>query len=577
MSVTVAESGAPLLGNLRVPGGQKLFLLLGVALVAAVMTGVWMWGQQPDYKVLFSNVADRDGGAIVAALEQMNVPHKYSEGGGAILVPADKVYDVRLRLAAQGLPKGGNLGFELLENQKFGTSQFLEQVNYQRALEGELARSIQTLSAVQGARVHLAMPKSSVFVRDQQKPTASVLLSLFQGRSLDRAQVSAIVHLVGSSVPDLPPQNVTVVDQTGALISDTGNGADAGGLDPQQLKYVHALQMDIIKRVESIVAPMVGADNVHAEATADVDFSHREQAAEIYTPNQKPDAMAVRSQQSSESQNANGAGAGGVPGALSNQPPSPSTAPINAPAPAPAPGANPAAPATAAAAPATPPTPTSTSKDSTVNYEVDKTVSYSQQPKGGIKRLTVAVVVNYRRELDKAGKVTLKPLTEIEKTQITELVKQAMGFNADRGDSLNVVNSQFAREPRETLPELPIWKQPETLQTGKEVGRYVLIGGVLFYLFFWHLRPMLRRLGGKDARDAAEDAKAVAALAAPVGSDGEPLVAGEDTEIRDGVLVRKDDPPANSYLANLTAAKQIAKSDPKVVASVVKNWVGGND
>ena len=203
MSATVVGSGAPLLGNLRFPGGQKLLLLLGVALVAAIMAGVWMWGQQPDYKVLFANVADRDGGAIVAALEQMNVPHKYSEGGGAILVPADKVYDVRLRLAAQGLPKGGNLGFELLENQKLGTSQFLEQVNYQRALEGELARSIQTLTAVQGARVHLAMPKSSVFVRDQQKPTASVLLSLFQGRSLDRAQVSAIVHLVASSVPEL--------------------------------------------------------------------------------------------------------------------------------------------------------------------------------------------------------------------------------------------------------------------------------------------------------------------------------------------------------------------------------------
>ena len=569
MSTTVAEGGAPLFGNLRVPGGQKLLLLLGVALVAAIMAGVWMWGQQPDYKVLFANVADRDGGAIVAALEQMNVPHKYSEGGGAILVPADKVYDVRLRLAAQGLPKGGNLGFELLENQKLGTSQFLEQVNYQRALEGELARSIQTLSAVQGARVHLAMPKSSVFVRDQQKPTASVLLSLFQGRSLDRAQVSAIVHLVGSSVPDLPPQNVTVVDQTGALLSDTGNGADAGGLDPAQLKYVHALQMDIIKRVESIVTPMVGADNVHAEATADVDFAHSEQAAEVYKPNQKPDAMAIRSQQSSESQNANGAGAGGVPGALSNQPPSPSTAPINAPAP----GANAPAPGAAAGAPVTPPAPTSTSKDSTVNYEIDKTVSYTQQPKGGIKRLTVAVVVNYRREVDKAGKVTFKPLTENEKTQITELVKQAMGFNADRGDSLNVVNSQFAREPHETVPELPIWKQPETLQTGKEVGRYVLIGGVLFYLFFWHLRPILRRLSGKDAKDA----KAVAALPAPAGEHGEDGATGEETEVRDGVLVRKEDPPPNSYLANLAAAKQLARSDPKVVASVVKNWVGGND
>lgn len=568
MNTSVIEGGTPLLGNLRVPGGQKLFLLLGVALVAALMAGVWLWGQQPEYKVLFSNVADRDGGAIVVVLEQMNVPHKYSDGGGAILVPADKVYDVRLKLAAQGLPKGGNVGFEILEAQKLGTSQFLEQVNYQRALEGELARSIQTLSAVQAARVHLAMPKASVFVRDQQKPTASVLLTLYPGRRLDPTQVSAIVHLVGSSVPDLPPQNVTVVDQAGDLLSDKAGG-DAGGLDPAQLKYVNALQMEIVKRVESIVTPMVGAENVHAEATADVDFSHTEQADEKYKPNQKPDEMAIRSQQSSESLNSNGAAAGGVPGALSNQPPAPATAPINAPAP----GATPPA---ATGAPVAPPAPNSTSKDSTVNYEVDKTVRYTQQPKGGIKRLTVAVVVNYRREVDKAGKVTLKPLTDTEKTQITELVKQAMGFNADRGDSLNVVNSQFAREPRETAPELPIWKQPETIQTGKEVGRYLLIGGVILYLFFWHLRPMLRRLGGKDVKEAA-------ALPAPdKGDGGTESGEGADgesggTEVRNGVLVGKDDPPENTYLANLNAAKQLARTDPKVVASVVKNWIDGND
>lgn len=570
MTDIVAEGRPPVLGNLRLPGSQKLLLVLGIALVAAIMAGVWMWGQQPQYKVLFANFSDRDGGAIVAALEQMNVPHKYAEGGGAIMVPADQVHDVRLRLASMGLPKGGNVGFELLENQKLGTSQFLEQVNFQRALEGELAQSIQTLSAVQAARVHLALPKASVFVRDQQKPTASVLLTLYQGRGLDRAQVNAIIHLVGSSVPELPPQNVTVVDQTGALLSDTSTGSDPGGLDPTQLKYVHSVQDDIVKRVESIVTPIVGADNVHAEASAEVDFSHTEQAAEIYKPNQKPEEMAVRSEQSSESQNTNVAGVGGVPGALSNQPPSPSTAPINAPAP----GATPSA-AGAQATPAPTP-PVSTSKDATRNFEVDKTVRYTQQPKGGVKRLTVAVVVNYRREIDKAGKVTSKPLSESEKNQITELVKQAMGYNAERGDSLNVVNSQFAREPQEVLPDLPLWKQPETLQMGKEFGRYALIGGVLLYLFFWHLRPLLRRLGTDQTKAGAP----TPALPAPEGreyAEGAARAPREGDKVVNGVLVRAEDPPPNSYLVNLTAAKQLARTDPKVVASVVKNWVSGND
>ncbi|MEQ1668918.1 MAG: flagellar basal-body MS-ring/collar protein FliF, partial [Sulfuriferula sp.] len=418
--------------------GRKLLLMVGIAAAIAIIAGVIMWSQKPDYRVLFSNFSDKDGGAIVAALEQMNMPYKYAEGGSAILVAADQVHDLRLKLAAQGLPKGGNVGFELMENQKLGTSQFLEQVNFQRALEGELAQTIEAVSAVQAARVHLALPKASVFVRDQQNPTASVLLNLQPGRALDAGQVSAIVHLVASSVPELTPKNVTIVDQNGNLLSDNNNKLANNGLDPSQLKYVQELQQDVAKRIEAIIAPIVGAANVHAEVTADVDFSRSEQAAESYKPNQPPDAAAVRSQQTSETLNGGG-NATGIPGALSNQPPAPATAPITAP-----PAANAAAGAAATATSAANTTPpTTTQKDSTVNYEVDKTIRYVQQGMGGLKRLSVAVVVNYKQTTDKAGKVKNMPLSAAEQAQITNLVKEAMGYSAARGDTLNVLNSQF--------------------------------------------------------------------------------------------------------------------------------------
>lgn len=540
---------AGLIGFAQTPGGRNFFLMLGVAAILAVMSGVWMWSQQPDYRVLFSNFSDRDGGAIVASLQQMNVPYKFADGGGAILVPAGQVHEARLKLASQGLPKGGNVGFELMENQKLGVSQFLEQVNFQRALEGELARSIQSLAAVQAARVHLALPKASVFVRDQQKPTASVLLNLQSGRTLDPQQVSAIVHLVASSVPDLPAKNVTVVDQSGNLLSEAGRQNNAIGLDPSQLKYVQALQQNIVQRIESIVTPIVGPDNVHAEATADVDFSHTEQAAETYAPNQAPNASAIRSQQSSETQSGTPTTASGVPGALTNQPPAPATAPLTAPTAATAPGA--AAKTTAAQTSA----PTNSHKDMTVNYELDKTVKYVQQPMGGLKRLSVAVVVNYRKVVGKDGKVSMKPLSDAEKTQITELVKEAMGFNKERGDSLEVVNSAFAGAEKEIIPETPVWKRPDVLRTAMGFGKYAIGGAILAYLFFGVLRPLLRKIGKTfEPQEPAEDA--VVHLSHEV----EPMGSKPRT-----------------YQDNLDAAKQLAKNDPKMVANVVKAWVGTNE
>jgi flagellar M-ring protein FliF len=524
----------------RTAGGQKIILALGVAAVIAIMAAVWMWGQQPDYRVLFSNFSDRDGGAIVAELEKMNVRYKYAEGGGALLVPASQVHDLRLKLAAQGLPKGGNVGFELMENQKLGASQFVEQVNFQRAMEGELARTIESLSAVQAARVHLAMPKDSVFVSEQKNPTASVLLNLQPGRVLDAQQVSAIVHLVASSVPDLQTKNVTIVDQNGNLLSDTSKAASANGMDPSQIKYVQNLQDNVVKRIESIISPIVGADNVRAEATADVDFSHSEQAVESYKPNQTPDAMAIRSQQISESQN--GAGnPSGVPGSLSNQPPAPATAPIVAPGKA-------AAPAQAAA-PAS-----DTRKDSTVNYELDKTIQYVQHGVGGLKRLSVAVVVNYKKVTDKDGKTSMKPLSAAETTQITNLVKEAMGYNQARGDTINVANTPFATTPQEVIPELPLWKQPQTIQIAMQTGKYLLMGIALLVLYLRMLKPLLKKISQATALPAPRDPQLAA----------------------DGMQMQLANGQRN-YQDNLTRAQKLASEDPRVVANIVKTWVGSNE
>lgn len=535
--------------NLMSQLSGKVMLLAGIAAVVAVMVVVFMWSQQPDYKVLFSNFSDKDGGDIVASLEQMNVPYKFSEGGTAILVPAAQVHQARLKIAAQGLPKGGNIGFELLENQKFGVSQFVEQVNFQRGLEGELERSVQSISAVQAARIHLAIPKPSVFVRDQQKPSASVLLNLHPGRTLDQPQVSAIVHLVASSIPELSPSSVTIVDQNGNLLTDSTKKDGATNLDPSQIKYVEELQKNIVKRVESIISPIVGAENVHAEASADVDFSTLEQAAETYKPNQAADATVIRSQQTAESQSSTPNTASGMPGAVSNQPQANQAQPP----------ANPTVggPATTGSTASNSSAAMNTQKNTTTNYELDKTIRYTQQAMGGVKRLTVAVVVNYKKDTDKNGKVTTRPLTAAEKTQISDLAKQAMGFREDRGDSLSVVNSSFMVAAQEKLAEVPLWKQPEVIDTVVQILKYLAGAVVLFLLYKKLLKPMTNKLTQVQ---------------------GPMLLAGEDAVVQLSQTGSEGgERPARGYQNNLASAKQVAKENPRMVASVVTNWVNGND
>lgn len=554
-------------GFWQTPTGRNFFLAIMAATALSIITGVWLWSQQPEYKVLYSNFNDRDGGAIVAALQQMNIPYKYAEGGVAILVPAANVHDVRLKLASQGLPKGGNVGFELMENQKLGISQFLEQVNFQRALEGELARSIQAVGAVQSARVHLALPKPSVFVRDQQKPTASVLLNLHAGRTLDQAQVNAIVHLVATSVPELVLSNITVVDQNGLLLSEHGKGPGKT-LDPNQLKYVQQLQANLVRQIESIVTPIVGPNNVRAEATADVDFSQVEQANETYRPNQPPDKAAVRSLQSSETNSPAGSTASGVPGALSNQPPTPATAPINAPDPNAPPGAANAANATNATLAG------NARKDVTTNFEVDKTVSYSQSAMAGLKRLSVAVVVNHKRIVDpKTGKVTVKALTATEMSQIENLVKEAMGFNDARKDSVKVINTPFdGVDKPEVIPVPPVWwKDPVNHALAKELLKWGVVLAVCLYLFVRILLPLLRPV----MRKFDELTKPPPPPPEPE-PEPEPEVTEEEIEAKTA-LQEMEAKLHQGYREQLQMAKNMAKEDPRIVANVIKSWVGTNE
>ena len=563
-SLTAPPAASPLLqGFSRLSNPQKVILLLGVAAAVAVTMAFVSWARTPDYKVLFSNITDRDGGAIVAALQQINVPYRMAEGGGAILVPADRVYDARLRLAQQGLPRGGSIGFELLESQRIGTSQFIEQVNYQRALEGELSRTVQALGSVQGARVHLAIPRPSVFVRDQQKPSASVLVTLYPGRTLDPAQLAGITHLVASSVPELTPSAVTIVDQVGNLLTAGAAARDAAvGLDASQLKYVQQVEQGFVQRIEAILTPIVGPGNVRAQVTAELDFSTVEQTAETYKPNPSPE-QAIRSQQTVETLGDNPRDASGVPGALSNQPPGAANAPLNVPAKGAAKGAA-----------SEPPPPGNSHREATTNYEIDKTITHTRAEVGAIRRLSAAVVVNHRREV-KEGKSEATPLSEAEIAQLNNLVRQAVGFNEKRGDTVNLVNAAFNEAERIEV-EGPTLVAEVTQRLLGNINTVLwtlaaIVAALVIYLMV--LRPVLRDLALAGERDlAAQEAYAQAMAAAAGGgkADGGGAAA-EDSGPGTAPPIRTG---GRGFEADLQAVKDLAKQEPQIVANVVKDWVG---
>lgn len=553
----------------RLNNQQKILLLVSIAAIIAIVVGTILWSRQADYKVLFSNLGEKDGGAIVTALEQQNVPHKFTDSG-SILVPSDRVHEIRLRLASQGLPRGGAVGFELMENQKFGISQFAEQVNYQRGLEGELARTIQSIGSVQSARVHLAIPKPSVFVREEQKPTASVLLNLYPGRSLEPTQISGITHLVASSVPMLNSANVSIIDQDGVLLSQLKNKLTEAGLDPAQIKYVREIEAGIIKRIEEILKPVLGPDNFKVQVSADIDFSQSEQTAESFKPNSTPESTSIRSQQSAESASVNQT-QGGVPGALSNQPPVPATAPIATPAAGNAPATGKpgeAAPGKVEVAGISAPLsaagqPLNTTKNNTINYEVDKTVRYTKQGMGGIRRLSAAVVVNHRAEAGKDGKPVVKALPDTEMKQINDLVREAMGFNKERGDSLSVANSPFTAVEKAD-GGLPVWKDPENIALFRELIKYLLIAAIVGWLFIKVIQPLLKTMFPPPPAEAEAAAEAAAA-----GGLASGVHLGEGEEGEEQVDI-------DHYAVKLQKARDIAQSDPKLVANIIKDWMGAN-
>jgi flagellar M-ring protein FliF len=513
----------------RLSPRSRALLMLGAAGLIAVVSAAWLWSSSPSYGVLFTNVSDRDGGAIIAQLSQMNIPYRNSDGG-TILVPADKVHEARLKLASQGLPKGSIVGFEILESQKFGLTQFQEQLNYQRGLEGELARSIQTLAPVAAARVHLALPKSSGFLRDKEPPTASILLQLHPGQALDRAQVAGIVHLVASSVPELNPKNVSVVDQHGDLLASQSEGV--AGLNSSQLDYVAQIEGSTIKRIEDILEPIVGRGNVRAQVTADVDFSNVETEDETFKPNQAQDKAAIRSQSSTESTQPGSTTPQGIPGALSNQPPVPATAPIN--------GQQPALNPTASTSGG------SSHKEQTINYEIDKNVRHTRNATGQIRRLTAAVVVNNKPAEGGQGAGTPWDAKEVENLQA--LVRQAMGYSEQRGDSLNLVNAPFSQPELAAVEPVPFLQRPDVLALAKEGGKALLFLVLTAIVVFGVLRPALKSIG---------TAPAVVTEVLPADAPPPALAA-----------------PSSSIPPSLEGVRQIAKSDPAAVANVVKAWVG---
>ncbi len=525
------------------PALRQIGLMIGLAASVAIGVAVVLWSQKPNYTLLYANLSSKDAGQVIDALQSTGIQFKVDEATGAVMVEASKLQSARMELAKDGLPEGNAMGFEMLQkDQGFGTSQFIETARFQRALEGELGRTISELRNVKTARVHLALPKRSVFLRDRSEPTASVMADLYSGRSLGEEQISAIVHLVSSSVPHLKPENITVVNQHGDLLS-SGAGDVGMGQTSTQFSYNRKLEKIYVDRIQQLLEPVVGVGNVRTTVNADLDFTITERTQELYNP----DLPALRSEQISEDSSMNSAMASGIPGALSNQPPE--TGQLQDPA------------VEDGADDGIPTLPRNSSKRSVRNYELDKTVSHTKLATGTIRRLSIAVMMDNKRELDDNDEPVVKPWTADELDGFTTLIKEAVGFNGSRGDTVNIINSSFMAIPEaEAVPELSIIEQPWVWDVAKQaVGAL----GVLI-LIFGLLKPILRSLAEKGVH-------ANAMIPATAGAAG-----GEDQLSLSGASAQQAqlEGPKAGYEQNLETAKGVVTEDPKRVAQVVKNWVG---
>ncbi len=541
---------------MALPVRTQAMAVLGIVGLLVILVLMFGSARTSDYRVLFPNLSDKDGGQVVERLTQMNVPYRFAEGGGTIMVPSGRVHELRMKLAAAGLPSGGGggggsgvggAGYELLDKNNFGQTQGQERMKIQRAIEGELTTTIQALESVKSARVHLALPPQNGFFREQQKPSASVVLTLHPGRTLDRSQIAGIVRVVSGSVPELAAKAVSVVDSTGALLSGPNEEEAAAGLDSQQLQFRREVEASHLKRVLELLEPVVGRDNLRASVSADIDFAQVMQTAEAYRPNQGAEARpAVREQRSEESSQPGPATATGVPGATANQPPTPATAPINGAA-QPLQGAGGGAGGN------------STRREAATRFEVDKTTTVTKNAVGTVKRLSAAVVVNHRAGTDAKGKPSSTPLTEQELEQLTALVQQGIGYNAERGDVVKVVNAPFRVETPPPAEETPLWKQPWVLDLVKTAAAPLALALVALFIVTKLIRPAI-----------------VAATAPPPppepGSNVDEVVEDEAALPAPAVLQALEGPTVDP---RLEAARTMARENPVAMANIVRGWGSG--
>jgi flagellar M-ring protein FliF len=545
--IVATPTPPPARGLADIPGLKQVGLLAGVA--AAIAAAIWLviWSQGQNYTVLYGQLSERESGQVMDALTAAGIEFKLSPSG-AVSVPESKVQDARIRLASQGLPQSDAMGIEMIQKESaLGSSSMMENARYQSVLETELARTIVKVQGVQTARVHLALPKPSVFLRDSRKATASVMLQLYPGRRLEPGQVAAIVHLVASSVAELAASDVTLVDQTGTLLNSPDENAEQAA-STRQFAYTRKLEETYQQRIIELLEPMIGVGRVRATVTADMDYTVTEETHEKYDPQK----TAVRSEQTSNEARRGGDSTEGIPGALSNQPPGTSGAPAIPGAATPGnPGANPKADASAAAGPS------STAQRSTRNFEVDRTLSYTKQPVGVLRRLNVGVVLDDWQKVDAAGKVTTSAMSEADIKRFTQLVRESIGLKDDRGDQLNLLNQAFkSAVPLGPMDGLPLWQTPWVTQLAKQIVGALLVLTVAFLV----LRPLMKSL--------TKTTVTVEKIADSADPQGDRLsLSGKDAN-----AIKL----APSFEQQVVAARSLVGQDPRRSAQVLKEWVAAD-
>jgi flagellar M-ring protein FliF len=551
MATSLATINNQFRGLASLPLERQIGLIVAAAAAVTLVVSLVLWLTRPSYVVLYPNLPERESAQVLEALDRTGVPVRLDPVSGSVQVPAGQLHEARLKLATEGLPKASGFGFELLEqDQGLGTSRMMEDARYHRSIEGELARSIATLDSVESARVHLALPRQSVFVRERTRPTASVLVNLFAGRSLDEGRVAGIVHLVSSSIPDLDPENVTVVDQRGRLLTQPHSQTEGLVATGQQLDFTRRLEEGYVRRIMDIISPIVGSDAIRAQVAADLDFSRVERTTEVYDP----ERSSVRSEQISEDERRD-RGTLGVPGALTNQPPEAGAI------------------GEFGEAQDRQDQLSSVSRRSVRNFELDRTVSHVREAPGGLRRLSVAVVVDHQERPNAEGILERGPLSEEEMARITTLVREAVGFDPERGDSVNVINASFRPvEIPEPLPQAPLWQEPWVMDMAKTLLAVILV----LVLALTVLRPLMRSLAERGIA-SRKDEEYLARLALSEeghgegGAEGTPGLGHEPRRALTG-------PQASNrgYENSLETARNIVREDPKRVAQLMKNWMASD-